>query len=54
VDSTNGVILVCTGPTEKCHHSIAEIAGDLASIAPNRRAALYPIRVDEFLEILGI
>ena len=54
MNSTNGVILVCTGPTEKCHHAIAEIAGDLASIAPNRRAALHPIRVNEFLEILRI
>jgi hypothetical protein len=54
VNSTNGVVLVCTGPTEKCHHSIAEIAGDLASIAANRGAALNPIRVKEFLEILRI
>jgi hypothetical protein len=54
VNSTNGVILVRTGPTEKCHHAVAEIAGDLASIAPNRGAALPPIRVNEFLEILRV
>jgi hypothetical protein len=54
VNSTNGIILVCTGPTEKCHHTIAEIASDLAFIASNRRTALSPIRVNEFSEILRV
>src|SRR4051794_24459613 len=54
MNSTSGGILVCIGPAEKCHRAIAEIAGDLTSIAPDRRAALPPIRVNEFLEILRI
>ena len=54
MNSTSGVILVGVGPTEKRHHAIAEIASDLASITPNRRAALSPIRVDEFLEIFRV
>ena len=54
MNCTNGVILVCVGPTEKCHHAIAEIAGDFASIAPDGRAALPPICVNEFVEILRV
>ncbi|MGC1940985.1 MAG: hypothetical protein WA697_22460 [Pseudolabrys sp.] len=54
MDSTRGVVLVRVGPTEKCQHAIAEIAGDLAAITPDRRAALPAICVNEFVEILGV
>ena len=54
MDSTRGVVLVCVRPPEKCHHAIAEIAGDLAAIALDGRAALPAIRVDELLQILRV
>ncbi|OIQ75341.1 hypothetical protein GALL_429920 [mine drainage metagenome] len=54
VNGANGVILVRLGPAEKGHHPIAEIAGGLASIAPDGGAALSPIRINEFLQILRV
>ena len=54
MNCTNGVIFVCVGPTEKCHHTIAEIAGDFASIAPDGRAALPPICINELVQILRV
>ena len=54
MNCANGVILVCTGITEKCQHAIAQIAGDVASIALDGRAALFPICGNEFLEILRV
>ena len=54
MNGTNGVVLVCARPAEKRHDAVAEIAGDLAVVAPDGRAARSPIRVNELLEVFGI
>ena len=54
INRANRIILVCTGITEKCQHAIAQIAGDVAAIALDRRAAFLAICRNKFLEILRV